>query len=129
MADILFLIGRIIVGLFFLMNAGNHFMQLGMMVPYAKSKGVPQTRLAVLGTGLLLLVAAVTLVTGFYPDVGVAALVVFFVPVSVMMHNFWAIDDEQQKMVEMVNFTKNMALLGFALMTLAIPEPWELSLG
>jgi hypothetical protein len=30
---------------------------------------------------------------------------------------------------EMVNFMKNMALLGFVLTTVAIPRPWPMSLG
>ena len=34
-----------------------------------------------------------------------------------------------QKMGDMVNFTKNMALIGCALMFLAIPQPWPYSVG
>jgi hypothetical protein len=34
-----------------------------------------------------------------------------------------------QRMGEMVNFNKNLALAGSALMFLAIPQPWPLSLG
>lgn len=32
-------------------------------------------------------------------------------------------------MAEMVNFMKNMALLGFVMMTVVIPRPWPMSLG
>jgi hypothetical protein len=32
-------------------------------------------------------------------------------------------------MMEMVNFMKNMGLLGLVLMTVAIPRPWPMSLG
>ena len=32
------------------------------------------------------------------------------------------------KMSERVNFTKNMALLGAALILLAVPQPWTVSL-
>ena len=39
--NIAFLIGRVIVGGFFLMNGFNHFAQFNMMTGYAKSKGVP----------------------------------------------------------------------------------------
>lgn len=64
---------------------------------------------------------------GVYVELAVLALALFFVPVSFKMHNFWAVQDPQQKMAEMVNFLKNMALLGAALMTLAIPTPWAFS--
>jgi uncharacterized membrane protein YphA (DoxX/SURF4 family) len=53
----------------------------------------------------------------------------FLVPVAFIMHNFWAVQDPQMKMVEMVNFTKNLALAASALMFLAIPQPWPFSLG
>jgi putative oxidoreductase len=49
--------------------------------------------------------------------------------VSFPIHNFWAVQEPQAKMTEMVNFMKNMALLGFVLMTVAIPRPWPMSFG
>lgn len=122
--DVIFLIGRIIVGLYYIISAANHFMQLEMMSGYAGSKNVPASKLAVIVTGLLLLIGGLSILTGFQPIIGVIALVLFFLPVTFMMHNFWAIEDKQMKMNEMVNFMKNMGLLGSALMFLAIPQPW-----
>ena len=126
---VLFLIGRIIVGIFYLFNALNHFMQLNMLSGYAQSKGVPAPKVAVLGSGLLLLIGGLSFLLGYRPVIGVAAVVLFFLGVTPKMHNFWAIEDPQMKMVEMVNFMKNMALLGSALMFLLIPTPWPFSLG
>lgn len=125
---ILFLIGRIIFGLVFLMFAANHFMQVEMMTGYATSKNVPAPKLAVIGGGVLLLIGALTILTGFQPLIGVIALAIFLVPVSFTMHNFWAVEDEQMKMNEMVNFMKNMALLGAVLMFVAIQQ-WPYGLG
>ena len=45
------------------------------------------------------------------------------------MHNFWAAKDPQTRMNDMVNFQKNVAILGLLLMTLLIPRPWPISLG
>lgn len=127
--EVLFLIGRIIVGVYYIYSGLNHFMNLNMLSGYAQSKGVPAPKLAVVVTGILLLIGGVTILLGFQPVIGVAALVVFFVGVTPVMHNFWAIEDPQMRIVEMVNFTKNLALLGSALMFLAIPQPWPYSLG
>ena len=121
--EIAFLIGRIIVGLYWLMGAVNHFTQVKSMVPYAKMKNVPMADLAVPGTGVLLLVAALSIITGFYPVVAVAALVVFLVPVTFMMHNFWTIEDPMAKMSDMIMFTKNISMLGYTLILLGIPQP------
>lgn len=127
--DVIFLIGRIIVGVYYIISAANHFMQLEMMSGYASSKNVPASKLAVIVSGLLLLIGGLSILTGFQPVIGVIALAIFFLPVTFMMHNFWAVEDEQMKMNEMINFMKNMGLLGSALMFLAIPQPWPLGLG
>ncbi|NIN92938.1 DoxX family membrane protein, partial [bacterium] len=117
--NIAFFVGRIIVGIFYLYNGINHFTKFGSMTEYAKYKGVPVAEVAVAVSGLLLLVAAFTIISGIFPEIGVVSLVLFFLPVTFMMHNFWAVAQEQQ-MAEMINFSKNMALMGSALMFLGI---------
>ncbi len=123
-----FLIGRIILGVYYLFNAVNHFMKLNMMSGYAASKGVPAPKLAVGGSGVLLLLAGLSILLGYQPYIGAILIVVFLVPVAFMMHNFWTISDPQAKMGEMVNFLKDIALAVSALMFLAIPTPWPFSL-
>lgn len=124
-----FLIGRIIIGLYWIYGAIAHFTQAKSMIPYAKMKGVPFAEIAVPGTGALLLIAGLSILTGIYPVIAVAALILFLVPVTVMMHNFWTVEDQMMKMNDMVMFTKNMALLGYTLVLLVIPQPWPFSLG
>ena len=125
--NIAFFAGRIIVGIYYLYNGINHFIKFGAMTEYAKYKGVPLAEVAVAVSGLLLLAAAFTIISGVFPEIGVVSLVLFFLPVTFMMHNFWAVGQEQQ-MAEMINFTKNMALMGSALMFLGIKKPWAFSL-
>jgi uncharacterized membrane protein YphA (DoxX/SURF4 family) len=124
-----FIVGRVITGLFFLMNSFNHFKNLKMMAGYAKSKGLPAPEVAVGGTGVLLLLGGLSLLLGYHPTIGAVLLVIFLIGVSFGMHNFWAVQDPQAKMMERIQFLKNMALLGFVLMTLMISRPWPLSLG
>ena len=127
--NIAFLIGRVIVGGFFLMNAFNHFAQLNMLTGYAKSKGIPAPAIAVGGSGVLLFLGGLSLLLGYHPTIGAALLVIFLLSVSFGIHNFWTVQDQQAKLGEMTNFLKNMAILGLLLMTLAIPRPWPMSLG
>ncbi|MGB2869259.1 MAG: DoxX family membrane protein [Bacteroidota bacterium] len=122
------IIGRIIFGGYFLYSGINHFIGFAMMTQYAKMKGVPFPAVAQGITGLMLSLGGLSIVFGIYPLVGVALLVAFLVPVSLMMHDFWKLQDPQLRMADKVNFLKNMALLGAVLMLLAIPFPWPLSL-
>jgi len=125
----LVLVGRILVGLFYVMNGFNHFTKLEMLRGYAEASGVPAPTVAVLATGVLMLAAGLSILLGAWPKIGVAALVVFYIPVTFMMHPFWSFDDPQQAQQQMIHFMKNMALLGSALMYLGVPEPWAKSLG
>lgn len=122
--DVVFLVGRLIVGAYYLINAANHILQVKALSGYAQSKGVPTPRVAVLGSGVLLLVGGLSILTGYYPLIGILALVIFFLPVTFIMHAYWKIQDPMMRTIEMVNFMKNLALMGSALMFLAIPQPW-----
>jgi len=127
--NIAFLVGRVIIGCFFLMNGFNHFAQLSMMTGYAKSKAIPAPALAVGGSGVVLFLGGLSLLLGYHPTIGAALLVIFLLAAAFGIHNFWTVQDQQAKMSEMINFLKNMAILGLLLMTLAIPRPWPMSLG
>ena len=122
--NILFLIGRVLFGGLFFMSGINHFQHLGNMSAYAKSKNVPMPKLAVVVSGLLALLGGLWIMLGVYARVGLYELIVFLVPVTLMMHNFWSERDAQQKMNQRVMFMKNMALLGATLMMLMLPEVW-----
>ena len=122
------LFGRIILGGFFIYSGVNHFIKFGMMTQYAKMKGVPFPAVAQGVTGLMVLLGGLSIVFGIYPVAGIVLLVLFLVPVTFMMHNFWNLEDPQLRMTDKINFTKNLALLGAILMLLAIPSPWPLSL-
>jgi len=122
-----FLMGRIIVGAFYIYNGISHFLRFTALTEYAKSKGVPFPEGGIAVTGVLLLMAGITFLLGIFPEIGVASVVIFFIPVTFLMHNFWAVSQEQKAM-DMVNFAKNMALMGSALMFLMIKKPWPYSL-
>ena len=123
-----FLIGRLILGAYYLFSAYHHFSDISTMSRHAAAHGVPYPEAAIVVSGLLLAIAGVTFLLGVLPRVGVLAVVLFLLPVTFAMHAFWADTNPAARMADMVNFTKNMALLGSSLMFLAIPEPWPYSL-
>jgi uncharacterized membrane protein YphA (DoxX/SURF4 family) len=124
----LFLLGRIVFGGYFVYSGLNHFLSTAQLAQYAAAKGVPLPEIAVLATGLLMLVGGLSVMFGVVPHIGALCIALFLVGVSPVMHNFWAVPDPAQRMAEMVNFTKNMALLGGVLMLLGVPQPWPYSL-
>ena len=75
-----FLVGRILVGCFYLQSAFHHFTNVGPLARSAAAHGVPA------------------------PD-----------------------RDPMHRQNDLLNFTKNFALLGSSLMFLAVPRPWPYS--
>ena len=126
--EIIFLVGRVIFGGYFIRNAFNHFLNRNAMVGYAASKGAPMPSVAVFVTGVLMLIGGLGMLLGIFVELALLSLMIFLLPVSFVMHAFWKISDPMMKMMEQVNFMKNMALLGAVLMILAIPTPWPYSL-
>jgi len=124
---IVFLIGRILFGGFFLSNSINHFRQHALMTQYSASKRVPTPGLAVTGSGVMLLLGGLSVILGAWPTVGLIFIMVFLLGVTSVMHNYWAVTDPNQRMNDQINFFKNFALLGAALMMLLIPQPWAQS--
>ena len=118
--DVVVLIGRILFCAVFLVSAVGHFGQTDAMAGYAQGKGVPAARLAVLAGGVLLALGGVSVLLGIWPDLGALLLVVFLVPTAVLMHAFWKETDAQAKMIEQVQFFKDTALAGAALMMFAL---------
>ncbi len=122
--DILFLIGRLIFGVYFLQNAWNHFKHLDGLAKYAEAKGVPSARAAVFISGVLLMLGGLGVVFGIAPEASLALLIVFLVPVTFKMHAFWKETDPNARMQELLHFYKNLALIGALLMMYAISVPW-----
>lgn len=118
--DIIHLIGQVLFGGYFVLQGINHFKNSNSLIGYAASKNVPSPKIAILGSGALVFLGGLSvLLYGFIPslwtEIGFIFLVIFLIPVSFKMHAFWNVADPQAKMMEKVQFMKNMALLGAVL--------------
>jgi putative oxidoreductase len=122
-----FLIGRLVFGGFFLYNGINHLKERKSLAKYAETKNVPMAEAVVASTGVVLLAGGASILLGIKPKLGTAAIAGFLAGVSPVMHNFWNVQEPGQRMNEMINFSKNMALLGSALALMGIDEPWPVS--
>jgi putative oxidoreductase len=121
------LIGRLVFGGFFLYNGINHIKQHKNLSQYAALKDVPMPEHAVTASTVLLLLGGASILLGTKPKIGTAAVIAFLAAVSPMIHDFWKHQDPTQRQNEMINFSKNMALLGAALALMGVEEPWPAS--
>jgi putative oxidoreductase len=113
--DWLYLIGRVFFGLIFVSSGVGHFVRLQGTAQYADAKKVPLAKPTVAVTGVMLLVGGLSVILGFYMEVGIWLLIFFLLAAAFMIHDFWAVTDPTQKMVEQAMFMKNLSMAGAAL--------------
>ena len=118
--DILLIIGRVLFSLIFISSGLSHITKVEAMSGYAQFKKVPAPKLAVIVSGLMILLGGLYVALGVYADLGGLFLAVFLILTAFMMHNFWTIQDPQAKQGEMINFMKNLALAGAALIIFVV---------
>lgn len=117
--------GRLLFSIIFLMTAAGHFS--GKLTGYAVAAGVPLASLAVPASGVLAIAGGLSVLLGYRARIGAWLLVVFLVPVTLMMHNFWAVKDPMMAQMQITMFMKNLAMLGGALLISQFGAgPWSL---
>jgi uncharacterized membrane protein YphA (DoxX/SURF4 family) len=108
--------GRILLSAVFINSGIFHLAGHANATAYAKSKGVPAAGFLVALTGVQILLGGAMIVLGWHPIIGALLLLVFLVPVAIIMHAFWTVQDPMQRMSEQVHFFKDLALAGAALL-------------
>ncbi|MGI8616096.1 MAG: DoxX family protein [Actinomycetota bacterium] len=118
--DILFLVGRILFGLLFIASGlMGHIAGYGQMRGYVQSKGLPLAGPAVLVSGIGIVAAGIGVIVG-RADFAALAITVFLFFTAFFMHRFWKEQDAMARINEMTQFQKDLALLGSALVFLAV---------
>jgi putative oxidoreductase len=107
-------LGRFFYVLIFLMSGPFHFSK--QEVAYAVTQGVPLASILVPLSGVLAFAGGLSILLGYRAKLGAWLIVLFLVPVTAMMHNFWAVHDPMMAQVQMAMFMKNIGLLGGALL-------------
>lgn len=107
-------LGRAAFAFIFVFAALGHFSP--ETISYAAQQGVPLASVAVPLSGVLSLLGGLSILLGYRARVGAWLLVLFLVPVTVMLHNFWAVADPQLRQMHQVMFLKNLSMLGGALL-------------
>lgn len=108
------LLGRILFALIFVASGINHIKGTG--ADMAAAAGVPLAGVMVPLAGLLALVGGLSILLGYKTKIGAWLIVIFLIPVTIALHNFWAVKDPMAQQMHMAMFMKNMAILGGALL-------------
>lgn len=116
--EILFWLGKILFGGFFVWNGIEHFTNIKGLTGYAKHKRIPAPQAMVYISGVLLLLGGFAIIFEQMVGLGILILLVFMISVTFGAHRFWEAKDPGERMVERVSFMKNMAITGALIMLL-----------
>lgn len=120
-------IGRLFFSAIFIISGVNHFVQINEMTAHAQNLGLPFPRLAILGSGALLVVCGGGVLLGVLARLSAALIALFLVTAALVVHRFWAFEDPQMAQTQFVQFLKNLSMAGGALiLTYFGPGPFSL---
>jgi len=65
---------------------------------------------------VLAIADGLSILLGYRAKLGAWLIVLFLIPVTLMMHKFWAVTDSMMAQIQMIMFMKNVSMLGGALL-------------
>ena len=108
------LVGRVCFSLIFLMTIFGHFS--AGYIGYAAQQGVPAASLLVPLSGIIAIAGGLSIALGYKAKIGAWLIVLFLVPVTFAMHNFWTVTDPMMRGMQLAMFMKNVSMFGAALL-------------
>ena len=112
------LLGRVLLGLMFLLAGWSKFGGLEGTAGYIASKGLPMAQLLAIATAVLEVGAALMLIVGWQARWAALALAAFTVLATFLFHNYWTLPADQQMMQQLM-FMKNLSIIGGLLLVFA----------
>jgi putative oxidoreductase len=124
------LVARIAFGGVLAFMGLNHLLNAEDTSGYAASKGVPAASFLVPATGFQLIFGGLGILLGVYPVLAAGAVAVFLLVTTPVMHDFWTVEDPQQRQGEMTDFLKNVTTFGAAVAFLVLGgQEWLYAVG
>ena len=120
MQGLINVLGRVMLCTIFLMSAvGNKIPNFNSVVGYMEGAGVPAPQVMLAGAIVFLIVGSLSVILGYKARIGAGLLLVFLVLATYYFHAFWNISDAQEKQMQMIQFMKNLSMMGAMLMIMA----------
>ncbi len=120
------LAGRVLLALIFIGSGFSKITGFADTAAYMAGKGMPMVEVLLIIAILIELGGGLLLALGYKARWAALAIVLFLIPVTLIFHDFWAVDPEQVKM-QLIQFQKNLAIMG-GMLYVVFNGPGRLSL-
>lgn len=113
-----FTAGRVLLSIIFIVSGLGKLPHFSAIAGMMASKGIPLASFALVVTLVIEIGIGLLLLTGLKVRYAAVILALWLVPVTLTFHNFWAFQGQEQQ-EQMVNFLKNLAIIGGLLVVAA----------
>lgn len=120
-------IGRFLLSLIFIMSGIGKLFDWSGTAAYMRSEGMVAVPFFLIMAVLFEVLGGLSLLLGFKARWGALALIVFLIPTTLIFHDFWTYGDPQMRQLQMINFMKNLSIMGGLFLVFSL-GPGSLSL-
>jgi putative oxidoreductase len=117
----LLILGRVLLSVIFILSGLGKIPHFNDIAGMMASKGIPLATVALVITLLIEIGGGLLVLTGYKAKYAALVIAFWLVPVTLVFHHFWGIP-EAAKQDQMINFLKNVAIIG-GLLILAYANP------
>jgi len=104
-------LGRLLLSVIFILSGVQKLMHFSQVASMMAGKGIPLASVALALSITIEIGGGLLLITGYKVRYVAIVMALWMVPVTLTFHNFWAYQGDAREM-QMVNFLKNLAIIG-----------------
>jgi putative oxidoreductase len=119
MTATLIIIGRVLLGFYFIQAGVRNFMKVPMHTEILTKKNLPFPREGLIVALLVQVLGGLSVALGIYPAIGAIALIVFTVAANVLYHDFWNYTGAE-RVTHWNSVAANIGMVGAFLLVIAI---------
>lgn len=123
--NVAILLGRVFLGLIFVVSGIKKVLGFGAMAGYMGAKGLPLPEFLLALTIVLEVGGGAALIAGWHAQRAAIAIFLFLIPVTLVFHAFWNADAANYQN-QFNHFMKNLAIMG-GMLYIAAVGPGKLS--
>ncbi len=112
--------GRLMLSAIFLLSAvGNKIPNFNQVAEVMSKVGIPAPKFMLVGAIVFLIAGSLSLILGYKARIGAVLLLIFLILATYYFHNFWDATSDQEKQDQMIQFLKNLGLMGAMVLIIA----------
>jgi putative oxidoreductase len=111
------LVARVLIAVIFLWAGGRKVLNWSGTEEYMKAKQTKWISILLPIAVSLQILGALSLILGVYARIGALLLILFIIPATIQMHDFWNLTGKE-RIMEKAHFLKDLAIVGGLLLVM-----------